>query len=167
MHRNKGLQRRAMCNKQRHTNASAPVVGSNKAKRKFALILFGLSYQMRTEEELKELEEHPHDVAIGSFSAKLGIDWRRSVANYEEFIFKPLAKQGWGVDVFLATNELNQTEKETLLAHFKPVDSLFTAEDRNTKLLRGVRMAINRMREKDFVYDGVLLTRFDLICTAR
>ena len=77
--------------------------------KKLALLLFGISYR-----------EYRH---FGGRNMK--IDYKISVENYKTFIFEYFESLGYEIDVFFATNEMDDHEKEKLLEIYKPVDCVF------------------------------------------
>jgi len=117
--------------------------------KKLALILFGISKL-----------DHPH--CTGHISK---IDYRKSYANYKTTIFAFFEKQGYSVDVFLATNEMSVSDKRELFAMYNPKGCLFlpnvhsrAIQCRNARLNAAVFSCL-QSREQ---YDTVLITRFDL-----
>tara|TARA_A100001015_G_scaffold57870_1_gene63709 strand:- start:139 stop:789 length:651 start_codon:yes stop_codon:yes gene_type:complete len=121
--------------------------------KKLALLLFGMSYC-----------EYFH-----YFTQKnVKIDYKNSVENYKKFIFEYFENLGYQIDVFIATNEMNDNEKKNLLEIYKPIDHVFIENDenqhrrisRNEKFINAIELS---RRRKDNNYDHILITRFDLM----
>ena len=122
----------------------------NKKTKKLALLLFGISYG-----------EYRH------FRGRnMKIDYKISVENYKTFIFEYFENLGYEIDVFFATNEMDDHEKEKLLEIYKPVDYVFMEHNndkragRNEKFRNVIDLCV---KHKDNNYDHVLITRFDLL----
>lgn len=119
--------------------------------KKLALLLFGISSKV----------EHFHQWSKGNVK----IDYKKSVENYKTFIFEYFENLGYQIDVFIATNEMNDNEKKNLLEIYKPVDYVFTKhnenwkEGRNEKFRNVIDLCV---KHKNNNYDHVLITRFDL-----
>ena len=119
--------------------------------KKLALLLFGMSYR-----------EYFHWLS----KRNVEIDYKKSLENYKTFIFEYFEKLGYKIDVFFATNEIDNDEKEKLLEIYKPVDYVFMKhnenwrEGRNEKFRNVIDLCV---KHKDNNYDHVLITRFDLL----
>ena len=119
--------------------------------KKLALLLFGISSKV----------EHFHQWSKGNVK----IDYKKSVENYKTFIFEYFENLGYEIDVFFATNEMDDDEKEKLLEIYKPVDYVFTKHNenwrngRNEKFRNVIDLCV---KHKNNNYDHVLITRFDL-----
>ena len=119
--------------------------------KKLALLLFGISYR-----------EHFHQWS----KRNVKIDYKKSLENYKTFIFEYFEKLGYKIDVFFATNEIDNDEKEKLLEIYKPVDCIFLehANEKRTGRNEKFRNVIDLcVKHKDNNYDHVLITRFDLL----
>lgn len=119
--------------------------------KKLALLLFGMSYC-----------EYFH-----YFTQKnVKIDYKNSVENYKKFIFEYFENLGYQIDVFIATNEMNDNEKKNLLEIYKPINHVFIENDKNRRVGRNEKF-INVIelcrRHKDYNYNHILITRFDLL----
>lgn len=118
--------------------------------KKLALLLFGVSYY-----------EYNHFKG-----GNVKVDYKISVENYKKFIFEYFENLGYEIDVFFATNVMDNDEKEKLLEVYKPVDYVFMEHNNDKKVGRNEKF-INAIelcrRHKDNNYDHVLMTRFDLL----
>ena len=122
----------------------------NKKTKKLALLLFGISYG-----------EYHH-----FWGRNMKIDYKISVENYKTFIFEYFENLGYEIDVFFATNEIDDDEKEKLLEIYKPVDYVFMEHNndkragRNEKFRNVIDLCV---KHKNNNYNHVLITRFDLL----
>ena len=117
-----------------------------------ALILFGISY----------LENYLH----WSNTINL-IDFSKSVDNYKHYIFDYFtSKYNFNeIDVFFATNILNDNIKSILLETYKPKKYIFVKDETTPILSRNVKLkkAIECCLEYKNIYDLCFITRFDLL----
>ena len=122
----------------------------NKKTKKLALLLFGISYG-----------EYRH-----FWGRNMKIDYKISVENYKTFIFEYFENLGYEIDVFFATNKMDDDEKEKLLEIYKPVDYVFMGHNNDKRVGRNdkFRSVMDLcLKHKDNNYDHVLMTRFDLL----
>jgi hypothetical protein len=118
--------------------------------KKLALLLFGKSY-----------DEYIH----GLLGYKVETRSDASYENYKKYIFEYFNDLGYEIDVYFATNNINEEKLSELLIKYNPVEyEMLNCEDhysvsRNKKLKAVVECCIN----KNIKYDLVLITRFDLI----
>jgi hypothetical protein len=128
---------------------------------KLALILFGLSYT-----EYNHWEK-----------GKVIIDYQSSIDNYKEYIYKYFNNLGYDIDVYFATNTINDDKiKQKLLDTYKPVNYTFLENEkfidgtrdfkwmqaikpRNLKMKAAIECCLN----SNINYDTCLITRFDLL----
>lgn len=117
--------------------------------KRVALCLFGLS-----------LLQHKH------FNGNIySVNYKRSVSNYREYIYKYFQEKGYTIDVYLSTNELNDTDKKELLETYRPIKYSFKKDEDNIYKSKNVKVdsVIDLCLSSNINYDLVLLTRFDLL----
>ena len=68
--------------------------------KKLALLLFGISYR-----------EYFHWLS----KRNVKIDYKKSLENYKTFIFEYFERLGYKIDVFFATNEIDNDEKRKII----------------------------------------------------
>jgi hypothetical protein len=117
---------------------------------KLALLLFGMSKC-----------EYIH----WSNEKKLFIDFEKSYENYKEFIFDFFKKKGYDIDVYFATNILDNNDKIKLCKTYKPINYTFVKNGKNKTISRNKKLqsVINLCLKSQKNYDLVLITRFDLL----
>lgn len=102
------------------------------------------------------------------------IDYKKSVNNYKKYIFEHFRNLGYDIDVFFATNMINNDMQNELINIYKPIRYEFIKEDnlenkyksRNTKLQRAIQLCINYSNETKTKYDLCFVVRFDLLFKA-
>lgn len=126
---------------------------STKSANRLALLLFGMAYA-----KYKHWE-------IGNVL----IDFRVSINNYKKYIYKYFKDNGYIIDVFIATNILEDTNIITdLLLTYKPVKYEFIQDgenlvvSRNMKFIKVVELCLDYSKQHNIQYDHCLITRFDL-----
>jgi hypothetical protein len=119
---------------------------STQPKKKLALLLFGISYQVNKDKY---------------------INYKFSLENYKEFIYLYFENLGYTIDVFFSTNDQNAKECE-LIKDYKPIKHSFIrnrtkpkerVRSRNEKIISVVELCI----QSNIKYDNILITRFDLL----
>ena len=112
--------------------------------KKLALIFFGISY-LNTEKKL--------------------IDYRNSVENYKEIMFRYFKNLGYEIDIYLCTNELNENIKNELINIYKPKKYSFinNLEDRLLSRNNKIKFAVKSCIDSNIQYNTVLVVRFDLL----
>jgi len=132
-------------------------------RKKLALLLFGVS----------KIDSFHHPIH-GNYH----VDYKYSVNNYHERIFKYFHDLGYDIDIYFATNNLNKKDRSELIATYPAVDYDFqkTQSDyvhknglstldggryfnRNIKFRKVLNLCLNSGNK----YDLILATRFDLI----
>jgi hypothetical protein len=118
--------------------------------KKLALIFFGISYHK-------------------NFNHWTGrnycIDFRKSYENYKEYIYDHFHKLGYKVDVYFATNNLDELDINELINMYVPKSYVMVDNDnnvyksRNSKLLAAIKCCLDSKVE----YETCLITRFDLL----
>lgn len=117
---------------------------------KLALLLFGLSKYEYYNINLKKYIE---------------IDYRKSIDNYRSHIFTYFENKGYDIDVYFATNNMNEEDKKEIKHLYNPIDCDFMDNmvnyrvSRNSKVERVIKLCL----DSNITYDTVLITRFDLI----
>jgi hypothetical protein len=98
---------------------------------------------------------------------KYSIDYSNSYANYKEFIFDFFSKKGYDIDVYFATNHLEDKDRTKLCDTYNPVRCSFVEDDPygNNNVNRNKRFnkVIDLCMESGIQYDLILITRFDLL----
>jgi hypothetical protein len=115
-------------------------------KRRLAIGFFGLSH-------LPDYTRSKNGKVEGD------IDYRSSIGNYKHFLF-PLFDD-WEITVFLCTNP--SEHQAQVLEDFKPAAAEFTTEGRQGKFKAILGLIANYSALKSTAFDGVLLTRFDML----
>lgn len=123
--------------------------------KKLALLLFGMSYC-----------EYTH----WYIPKKFLVDFRDSVGNYKQVIFRYFMDLGYEIDVFIATNILNDNNiKIDLLNAYNPKRCLCVENDtdntisRNIKIKMVIDCCLEYSIKNNIMYDHCLITRFDLL----
>lgn len=122
---------------------------------KLALILFGISYA-----------EH-----IKHWTGKeLSINYKTSVDNYKQYLFKYFENLGYDIDIFLSTykskksKELLDTYKPKKYNLFPPLK--YTKKNKrigkNSNIIKAIEIAIKHSKNINYKYDLCVITRFDL-----
>lgn len=121
---------------------------------KLALILFGISYAE----------------SINHWTGNLfKVDYKQSLKNYKDYIWKYFNK--YNIDVFFSTY---QSEKsKNLLEDYKPKAYNFFPHlnyiknfkriGKNSNVIKGVELALDYSKKRNFKYDVCIVTRFDLL----
>tara|TARA_R100001163_G_C5062424_1_gene199517 strand:+ start:806 stop:1480 length:675 start_codon:yes stop_codon:yes gene_type:complete len=117
----------------------------NNAKKRMALIFFGISYIETT----KNIKCH---------GPNRKIDFTQSVQNYQDFIFN--FYKDYDIDIFMCTND--SIKKELLFKYYPPTAYCFSDEGRNIKIIKAVELCLNYSETNNVTYDHILITRFDL-----
>ena len=118
--------------------------------KKVALIFFGLSYY-----------EHLNHWVGGHYI----IDFRKSYENYKKYIYNYFNNLGYDIDVYFATNILDEFNLKELLNMYKPINySMIENHDnplisRNSRLLAAIKCCV----DSNIKYNICLITRFDLL----
>jgi hypothetical protein len=118
---------------------------------RLCLILFGISYY----------ENYKHWSGM-----KTTIDFRLSIENYKEFIYKYFNNLGYDIDVYFATNIIDDNDiKQELLDTYKPINYIFLENIDNIIVSRNIKLknAVECCMNKNIKYDICLITRFDLL----
>lgn len=135
--------------------------------KKIAIVLCGISY--------KENYNHWKGGTVC-------IDYKNSIDNYNEYLFDYFKKLGYNIDIYLSTNNVNETIKKDILEKYKPIkyNFLIDAEDsfsskdagwnekqcfkpKQKKNIIGIELLKGYCQNKKKPYDLVLFTRFDLL----
>jgi hypothetical protein len=118
---------------------------------KLALLLFGISKQQKYE--------------YWRAGLKFTIDYNLSYINYKKFIFDFFKKKGYDIDVYFTTNVLNDGDRKDLIEKYNPVKCSFIENDTNHIISRNNKLdnVIDLCLKSGYVYDTVLITRFDLL----
>ena len=121
--------------------------------KRLALLLFGLSYT-----------NYKH-----WSSGDVLIDFRLSIDNYKNYIYKYFNNKGYIIDVFIATNPIKDNNILTdLLLTYKPAKYEFVEDSpniitsRNMKFNKVAELCSNYSKRYNIQYDHCLITRFDL-----
>lgn len=103
---------------------------SAQPRKKLALLLFGVS---------KSKYIHFSKDVRDKFSQNgdFEVDYKYSVVNYRERIFKYFNKLGYDIDIYFATNNLSAEDRSELLATYPAVDYHFEETDNNHILSSG------------------------------
>jgi hypothetical protein len=117
---------------------------------KLALLLFGISKQQNHKYWRQGL--------------KISIDYNLSYNNYKQFIFDFFKKKGYDIDVYFATNILNDEDRKNLCEKYNPVKCSFI-ENANHTISRNNKLdnVIDLCLDSGILYDLILITRFDLL----
>lgn len=126
-------------------------------QKKLALILFGLSYK------------------IYNRHGSRYVDYRKSLDNYKKYIFEEYQNMGYQIDLFFATNEMNDNNiKNQLIADYNPkkymfidINNVSTTYSKNYKLLKSMELCLEYSNETKTTYETCIITRFDLIFTKK
>jgi len=131
-------------------------MNKNQKPKRLALLLYGLSFT-----------EYKH-WGCGNVL----IDYRLSIDNYKKYIYKYFQNEGYIIDVFFATNTIDDKNIVTdLLLTYKPVKYEFVENDssatnfvmaRNIKFIKVIELCLNYSKQHNIKYDHCLMTRFDL-----
>ena len=119
--------------------------------KKLALILFGISYH-------EDFNHYSNKNTI--------IDFRLSYDNYREYIYKYFNNLGYEIDVYFATNIIdNEYIKNQLLDIYKPIKYIFMENNKDFHFSRNIKVksAIECVLESNIEYEICLITRFDLL----
>jgi len=118
--------------------------------KKVALILFGISYE-------KNLNHWT--------GANYIIDFRKSFENYKKYIYNYFNNLGYEIDVYIATNILDDNNITDLINMYKPIKYTMIENDeniyksRNSKLLAAIKCCL----DSNIKYEYCVITRFDLL----
>lgn len=121
--------------------------------KKLALLFFGFHYQIYRH------WYHKKNVLV---------DFRKSIENYQEYIFKYFKNEGFEIDVFFSTYdseilpeliETYQPKKYSVLKNI--ISNRFIS--RNTHFRNSLKLVIDYQKENKTIYDNILITRFDLL----
>jgi hypothetical protein len=123
------------------TASGSPLAGSGRRKR-LALGMFGLSTP-----------------APGARGPAARVDYRLSLENYRIYLFPQFDE--FDIDVFVCTNPSSLSAQ--LLRDYRPVDHQFLTGGRTVKFAGVLDIIANFSTKHEFEYDGVVLTRFDLL----
>jgi hypothetical protein len=99
------------------------------------------------------------------YNTRYLIDYEKSYENYQQYIFKFFKSKGYDIDVYITTNELNETDGNELCKKYNPVYCIFIENHsdhiigRNSKIIIAMELCLQSGNE----YDLVLITRFDLL----
>ncbi len=93
------------------------------------------------------------------------VNYKNSVENYREYIYKYFQDKGYTIDVYLSTNEIRDEDKQGLLDTYQPIKCSFEKDDTTNVKSRNVKVnsVIDLCLSSNIPYDVVLLTRFDLL----
>lgn len=144
---------------------------SAQPRKKLALLLFGVS---------KSKYIHFSKDVRDKFSQNgdFEVDYKYSVVNYRERIFKYFNKLGYDIDIYFATNNLSAEDRSELLATYPAVDYRFQEKQSNYRSKKGLtstdggqyfnrnikfRKVLTLCLNSGNDYDLILATRFDLI----
>jgi hypothetical protein len=118
--------------------------------KKLALILFGYS---------KESYYHDNNKKI------VNIDYKLSINNYKERIFKYFNDIGYDIDIFISTNEMSEEYQKQILSDFNPIAYEFIKSEKNKLFSRNTKLknALEFCMNSNNTYDNICCTRFDLI----
>jgi len=118
--------------------------------KKLALILFGISY----------LENFNHWT-----DQTYTIDFRKSFKNYKKYIYAYFHDLNYEIDVYFATNQIDDDNLNTLIHMYKPIHYKMVKNYKNVYRSRNYKLlnAIQCCLESNIEYDMCLITRFDLL----
>jgi hypothetical protein len=118
--------------------------------KKIALILFGISYN--------ECYHHRD-------GKKFKIDFRNSFENYKQYIYDYFKNLNYDIDVYFATNKLDELNFKELIHMYKPIKGVMMNDDTNKIHSRNSKFieSINCCLSTNIKYDMCLITRFDLL----
>jgi len=93
------------------------------------------------------------------------IDYTQSVENYRETVFSYFERLGYTVDVYFATNDLEEADRAELVRHYNPKAHRFVPDVSSDKVqCRNIKLGavVDLCIESNVEYEVVLVTRFDL-----
>jgi hypothetical protein len=96
------------------------------------------------------------------------IDYKKSFQNYQDFIINYFENLGFEIDIFFSTytsEKLNQLILDYQPKKFLTFDKIIENKDisRNTHFRNVLNLVINYQEENKFLYDNILITRFDIL----
>jgi hypothetical protein len=137
-----------------------------KPHKKMAVLLFGISkYNYSHWSRTPSSRHYRPGGGDWNVMCNYEIDYRYSVTNYRERIFKYFNELEYDIDIYFATNNIPEEDRSDLLAaypakdyHFEECDPPKNKTTRNKKLRKVCEMCLRSKAE----YDLVLITRFDM-----
>ena len=117
---------------------------------KLALLFFGIS------------KEYKHE--YWRSGRKYSIDYNLSYNNYKQFIYGFFEKEGYDIDVYFTTNNLDDKDRKTLCEKYNPVKYSFMENHKNHTISRNNKLdkVIDLCLDSGIAYDLVL--KDHLIC---